>query len=48
MEVGDCRTALAILKDEAQLERLYETRDQAGPPSVAPNRVQQGPRRSRM
>jgi hypothetical protein len=27
LEVGDLRTALAILKDEADLERLYETYD---------------------
>jgi hypothetical protein len=32
MEMSDIRTALAILKDEAELERLYEARDPAGPP----------------
>src|SRR5262249_4916631 len=30
MEVGDYKTALAVLKDEAQLLRLYEAHDQPG------------------
>jgi hypothetical protein len=32
MEMSDIKTALAVLKDEAELERLYEAHDQPGPP----------------
>jgi hypothetical protein len=35
MEVGDYKTALAILKDEAKLERLYEPRDDKTSPVEA-------------